>query len=319
MTKLYQNKEWLKKKYWDEKLSTGQIGEICDVDYRIIWSWMKKLNIPRRSYIQDNIGYKNKKWLKKKYIDEGLTTIEIGKFFGVGDGCIGRNLRRLNINSRSRSEAAHLPVANHCNLSQEAIEWINGELLGDGSIQSISPYSAYFAYSSKHLEYIKYVKDTLKSFGINGGNIIKRYHTKEKTGFAKQDYYSYFYRSYCYVELFSFRKKWYPNGIKIIPKDLILTPLTLRQHYIGDGSLCHPKNGRPYAWLYTNGFSITDVEWLVNQLNKIGFRTTRQPAVNSIRIFAISIEDFLDYIGDCPIQCYRYKWNLKEKEVTVNV
>jgi len=259
--------------------------------------------------------YRNKEWLKGKYIDEGLTTIEIGKIFGVCNSCIGRNLKKLNIPIRPRAEAAHLPVANHCNLSQEAIDWISGELLGDGSIQSVSPYSAYFVYSSKYLEYIKYIKDTLKSFGIKGGNIIKRYHTKEKTGFAKQDYYSYFYRSYCYVELFSFRKKWYLEGKKIIPKDLILTSLTLRQHYIGDGSLCHPKTGRPYAYLYTNGFFVSDVEWLTNQINELGFKATRQPVTNSIRIFSCSIKDFLDYIGKSPVKCYEYKWNLNKKEV----
>lgn len=308
MIKLYQNKEWLKRKYWDERLSTGQIGEICNIDYRLIWSWMKKLNIPRRSRIQDNTGYKNKIWLKKKYIDEGLTTIEIGKLFGVGDGCIGRNLKRFNIDSRSRSEAVHLSVANHCNLSQKAIEWISGEMLGDGSIQSVSPYSAYFVYSSKHFEYIQYIKNTLKLFGINGGNIIKRYHTKERTEFAKQDYYSYFYRSYCYVELFPFRKKWYPEGKKIIPKDLKLTPLTLKQHYIGDGSLIHHKEGCPNLKLYTNGFTIPDTNWLVQKLIKLGFKTMRQPSNNSIAISTYSTKDFLDYIGKCPVKCYQYKF-----------
>jgi len=228
--------------------------------------------------------------------------------FGVDNTVIGRWLKRFNIPSRSRAKAAHLSSANHCNLSQKAIDWISGEMLGDGSIQSVSPYSAYFTYGSKHLEYIKYVKDTLESFGIKGGKIIKRYHKKEDVLFAKRDYYSYFYRSYCYVELLSLRKKWYPKGKKIIPKDIKLNSLICRQHYIGDGSLIHAKSGRPYIYLYTNGFTIPDVKWLVDKINKLGFKATRQPTVNSIRIFGCSTKEFLSYIGNSPVNCYKYKF-----------
>lgn len=228
----------------------------------------------------------------------------------VNNTTIGRWLKRFNISRYSRAEAAHLGGTNHhCNLSQKAIDWISGELLGDGSIQSTSSYSAYFVYSSKYLEYIKYIKDTLESFGIKGGKIRKRYHTKEKTLFAKQDYHSYFYRSYCYIELLPLRKKWYPEGKKIIPKDLRLNPLVLRQHYIGDGSLSHPKNGRPYISLSTNGFLISDVNWLVEQLIKLGFKATRQPAINVIAISTHSTKDFLNYIGRLKVQCYQYKFN----------
>lgn len=45
---MYRNKEWLKKKYIDEGLSTGKIGKLCGVDAKTIWSWMKKYNIPCR-------------------------------------------------------------------------------------------------------------------------------------------------------------------------------------------------------------------------------------------------------------------------------
>ncbi|GAJ16322.1 unnamed protein product, partial [marine sediment metagenome] len=55
---------------------------------------------------------------------------------------IWRWLKRLNILCRSYGEANHLRQANHCNLSPKAIEWINGELLGDGCLSSQSKYSA---------------------------------------------------------------------------------------------------------------------------------------------------------------------------------
>ena len=36
---------------------------------------------------------------------------------------------------------------------------------------------------------------------------------------------------------------------------------------------------------------------------KIGMR-------NEIRISAYSVKDFLNYIGECPVNCYRYKWKV---------
>jgi len=55
------------------------------------------------------------------------------------------------------SKTIHLQRANHCFLSKEAKEWIDGELLGDGCLQSQRRYSANFHYSSKYPEYIQYI------------------------------------------------------------------------------------------------------------------------------------------------------------------
>jgi len=251
MIKQYQNKEWLREKYWEEKLSLSQIGKLCDVTLENILYWMKKFDILRRSLSKGN----------------------------------------------------HLARGNHCQLSQKAIEWIQGELLGDGCLISSSPYSAYFSYHSKYFEYAQYVSDTLKSFGIKQiGKINKYYH-------KKLNCYSYAYCSHHYVELLSLYKRWYPEGKKIISKDLELTPLILRQHFIGDGSLIHPKNYNPSIRLATCGFSIFDVEWLIKKLNKLGFKTTRQPAMNTIYISTHSTKDFLKYIGNSPVRCYDYKFN----------
>jgi len=197
----------------------------------------------------------------------------------------------------------------HCNLSQEAEEWLNGELLGDGCLQSpnASTYpisrSARFKYGSKYLKYCQYVSDTLNSFGIEqSGKITERYHKDWGN-------YSYCYNSRCYVELLPTQKKWYPEGKKIVPKDIELTPLVCRQWYIGDGCLVRKKWNRLNITLSTYNFSIPDVEWLVKELNKLKFKTTRKPSNNIIHISSYSTQDFLNYIGECPVICYQYKWS----------
>ena len=246
----YLDREWLNDKYWKEGLSINEIAELCKVGYAIIWYWLNKLGIPRRS----------------------------------------------------QSEANHLARGNHCILLFKSIEWVNGELLGDGYLRSDTIYSARFAYTSKHLEYIQYISDTLKSFGIEQSGKIREEYNKN------QGNHSYRYHSLHYEELYPIYKRWYPKGKKIVPKDIKLTPLTCRQWYIGDGCLQHSKRMMKFIVLHTNGFKPNDVEWLKNRLTKMGFISTRRLSDNAIGISAYSTKGFLDYIGDCPVDCYRYKW-----------
>lgn len=260
------------------------------------------MNIEDRSKM-----YRNKEWLGNKYHKENLNTYQIGRICKVSDTTIGYWLRKFNYSCRSNGESFHIRFGNHFKLSQEAFEWINGEMCGDGYLCSRSPWSAGFSYASKYLEYIQYIADTLKSFGIEqAGEIIKR---QDK----KWGCYSYSYRSRDYEELLPIHNRWYPDGKKIIPKYLQLTPIMLRQFYIGDGCLKKPKRGRPYITLATNGFIIADVEWLVEQLIKLGFKA-KMYMTHIIQISTYSTRGFLNYIGGCPVECYKYKFNY-QKEV----
>lgn len=244
-----------------------------------------------------------KEWLYNKYINEELSIAQIAEGSKISSRTVRRWLNNYNISIRSKGEGRHIRnKKNHCDLSPLAIEWINGELLGDGCIQQSTIYSVKFGYSSKYKEYIEYVRDTLKSFGIKQAGKINEYHHK------KMDCYSYHYCSLCYSELMPIYKKWYPNGKKTIPQDIRLTPITLRQHYIGDGCLTHKYDCRPYIHLATCGFSILGVEMLVKQLIELGINATRVATKNAISIPVDSTKAFLNYIGRCPVKCYQYKW-----------
>lgn len=191
-------------------------------------------------------------------------------------------------------------MARYCNLTFEAVEWLNGELLGDGCLHSRGLNSARYVHASKHLTYCEYVRDTLKSFGIQqSGKEIHQYkHPK-----------IYFqYQSLTYVQLKPLFVEWYPEGKKVVPKTIKLTPLTCRQWYIGDGSLSHPYIDGSYIRLATCAFPVEDVLWLITQLQELGFLATRYACNNTIHISTHSTKDFLSYIGNCPIKCYEYKW-----------
>jgi len=250
----------------------------------------------------DNKQYRNREWLYKKYWKEDLSVEQIANICKISNEGLRKWMKKYYISRRSHSEANHLRRGNSCKLSKKAIEWINGELLGDGCLVSQYQYSARFVYGSKYLEYIEYIKNTLDSFGINiTGKIYKK---QDK----KRGNISYGYTSRAYEELAPIHKQWYPNGKKIVPKNIKLTPLTLRQHYIGDGSLNHKKHNKPYVILSTCGFTIPDVEWLVKYLFRLGFKAIRWPSRNIIGISTYSTKDFINYIGECPVKCYQYKW-----------
>ena len=187
---------------------------------------------------------------------------------------------------------------NHCELSEDAIAWLNGELLGDGCLRSRSRHSANFRHGSKHLEYIHYIVNTLSGFGLKGACKVYRSTTLV-----------YHFETRAYVELRPLWKEWYPNGKKVVPRSVKLLPMTCRQWHIGDGSLKHRLVSKDIQ-LATCCFSVEDVKWLIAQLEEIGILATRQFKSNYIRIAACSVKDFLNYIGKCPVECYKYKWNV---------
>ena len=194
---------------------------------------------------------------------------------------------------------------NHCNLTFETLNWINGELLGDGSLESPHLTSASFSYTSKYLEYARYVSTTLASFGVQQSGKLREHYTKGTSGHA------YRYRSHAYIELLPYRVLWYPEGKKVVPRYIQLTPLTCRQWYIGDGCLLHTPASSPRIVISTQGFPKEDVEWLVAQLWEIGIIATRRPSSNTIGISIHSTPYFLKYMGECPVKCYQYKWNVQ--------
>lgn len=190
----------------------------------------------------------------------------------------------------------------------KAIEWINGELLGDGCLQSYSPYSARFTYSSKYSEYIEYIRDTIKSLGINGGKIYKYLRTIKS--------YDYKYASLCYTELLPIRNKWYFKGKKIVPKNLNLTPLTCRQWYIGCGSLKCQGKRNPHILIYTDCFSTPDINLLLEKLTNLKFKVSKVIHCSNkwnIYISSYSTKKFLNYIGKCLVKCYEYKFDYFRK------
>jgi hypothetical protein len=127
---------------------------------------------------------------------------------------------------------------------------------------------------------------------------------------------------FIYRELKILRDKWYPNNKKIIPTNLKLTPIILRQWYIGDGSLARYNRSNkiiPQVRLFTYAYTNTEVDYLIKEFKKINIQANKliaKPRINGgsgpfIYIKSKSVLRFFQYIKDCPKdikEIYGYKW-----------
>lgn len=266
-------------------------------------------NIGRLKYKnkpKDSI-YKNKDWLYKNYIIDGKSSVEIAKECNVlSHSTILKQLKKHKIKRRNISYSIHIRLnKNVVNLSEKARQFIYGELLGDGHLTKGSKYACLFSYASQYNEYLEWLSSQLNNFGIKQSNRIYERIIKGKR------YYQYFSKTY--AELKNIRNIFYPKGEKIIPNELEISPLLLRQWYIGDGSLNKPSrikwNEKPYIKIAAMGFNKRDLQNIIIKINNVGLKCNLNKD-KTIQFSVYSTKDFLNYIGKCPIKCYQYKWRV---------
>ena len=191
---------------------------------------------------------------------------------------------------------------------------IIGTLLGDGSIDNrkIESHNSRLAmkHSIKQLEYLKYKINLLST--LNDGEhkiteITKL--TKFKDGRSIQSLAtSCNWRSIADVKLSELRAKWYPEGKKIVPEDINLTPLAIAIWFMDDGT-----SGPNNSHFCTDGFSVKDCEILVKQLQKFNIdayvRLTKK-VYPHIVVPAKSIPDFIRLVH--PFMCESMLYKLKK-------
>jgi len=155
---------------------------------------------------------------------------------------------------------------------EKVLEIVNGCLLGDGNIKEDKyKNKRYFTFklTAKDRNLLEWVEKKLNSLGIDNTWI-----TEDRKKVFNLNFYL---NKYKIPELLNLRDKWYQkeNGktIKVVPRDLKLTPTTLFFWYLGDGSLIRRRNDKtrvPYIVLATNSFRKEDVEFLREKLKELG-------------------------------------------------
>lgn len=290
------NKESLEELYTKQKLPQHKIAKKLGVSQALIALRMKEYDIPIRTGKGKNIRFIPDIETIKFLHNKEMSYEEIGNVFGCHENTIydlvkyeGENMQRLD-----RS----IPI------SPLLLEFIDGELLGDGSLcKKTDSNMAYYSHASKYYEYVCWIDRIFSSEGLIRSGNIGEYTHKENKGV----YYS--YKSIPCVELDRLYKRWYVFGNKEVPKSLVFTPTILRQWFIGDGSV--KKDGGDVRF-HVDGFSADSIGLLTKQFGKIGVETTIQDKGKTIYIRKKSIAKLLEFMdksvyADAP--CYDYKFD----------
>lgn len=181
---------------------------------------------------------------------------------------------------------------------------LDGLLLGDGNLELRKinrEKNATYRQACKYSDYLQFVKKELVRSGLTfTPRLIMR--LQEKIRKSK----SYTLKSHASVILTPQYYRWYKNGVKIVPRDVVLDKETLLHWYLGDGSLDYYREKVVKITMSTNSFSEFDITFLQNKLTELGVRNCRSG--KRIQISKSSIENFLGMIGECPVECYKYKW-----------
>lgn len=232
--------------------------------------------------------------LKYLYFEKKMSANDIAKKYGVTMGAVLIKFRRHDIKRRSMSESQGL-IANYIELTPEFISFINGLLLGDGCIVFVKDKkSCWYGHSDKNKEYLEWLKKCFNSFGIKCSDI--RPHTNNTWSMKTMSYRN-------FVEI---RNTWYPEGKKVIPK-IELTPITLFNWYIGDGS--YDKKSKSKKVVICSQFDQVGKMRISEQLGKIGINNNVYSS--SIYILSDSRKQFFDYILNHKYsipESYKYKF-----------
>jgi hypothetical protein len=192
-------------------------------------------------------------------------------------------------------------------LTQQDI--ILGSLLGDGSIskQRTPTSSCYFTkpQATARRAYLEWHSEQLQphSSSINEYDNWAEGKKYQKSVFLTKTH-------QWFVEL---RNKWYPEGTKIVPQDLKLTPLMVAVWFFDDGSNDLDTRVARFA---TNGFTRFDCEFLVDQLTSLSIKskTTKQGQIN---VLAESYGTLVDLVKPFMLwDCFKHKIAYRDPEFT---
>jgi hypothetical protein len=224
-----------------------------------------------------------------------------------------RNVLLKNNISMRQGNSFYITCKRQTNFSEAQKNIIEGLLLGDGCIRRRGK-TANLCLTTVEKEYADYISTVLPlEFLIVTEQACKRV-IRHKEYNCRESYRAH---SKTDISLNEFREKWYSNKIKIIPEDLILTPISVKHWFYGDGTSTYIKYkeiDKAYVVLSfcTNGFTVEDCNLLIEKLFqaiKIKFKIkfSRGKPILICRDID-SINTFFNYIGECDFPCYMYKW-----------
>ncbi len=331
------DREWLYEQYHTKKLSASEIGRIvgCKVP-ETVWQSLKSLEIASRSTRPKRVTGKsayellnNKFWLENQYIEQRKSTIEIGNIAGCCAGVVFKSLKRHGIKVRDRSWGHRIKRNDNFIFDIPVIE---GSLLGDASIAKTKSGNNPLVKNNINYDHILFFANKIFSKDAEKrirGPITRNNGSSTFRGkiYKNQEFYA--VSSLRHPELKIIRDRWYPDGEKIIPRDITLTKDSLLHWFLDDGySYYVTRHKKVPKWtktvvrvqFATQSFKKEDLDFLCKKIFdlfkiKITPRIHRRHGVIQgygyfLEISETQTRDFFDLIGPPPVPSLAYKWKI---------
>ena len=262
--------------------------------------------------------YRDKDWLKKKYIVEDLSQSDIADICNVSSRTISKYIVKYNLSHQTKEKCPncdyesysltrHLNQSKPCtpSISDYQHQVITGLLMSDGNIQKVGDRNPSFRCTmdrSSH-DYLVYLDEHVFPFlGIGvekvtrNGHELSRFYTRSNPNLCK--YYD-----------------WYSTGEKVWPCDNIdLTPTVLKHLFVGDGTY-NTTGTHQYAVIiarneYPRRNKVRDM------FSELGFDFTINAYYDeekydgqymSIQFTKQGTKELFQYMGE-PLPSFEYKW-----------
>ena len=200
--------------------------------------------------------------LHRLYVEENLRDAEIAARAGCSRNRVTAIRAKYGIATRYSAERRDLP-----DMTPRQMDVMVGSLLGDGCIRR-SRTDRESHYEEQHctaqVEYLEWKAREFTSLRpfftkrtLNAGGLMVR---GIRHGVREM-------RLPASPELSALRAAWYPDGKKIVPADLQLTPLSIAVWYMDDGSYARPNYG-DCATLCSFGFTEMENQRLVSLIEE---------------------------------------------------
>lgn len=246
----------------------------------------------------------NEKKLRELYLDKKLKMSEVAKILKHSIPHIRNEMLRYGIDIK---KPGYTKIKDKIIFSKEQYEFFDGLIASDGCLTSKLKNNALLSCSLKYYEFAKYISDVLKIGRV-------KEHWVKDIRFKKGGSQVFSIRSCNNILFTEERKRWYPNNKKCIPNDFKFSPISLNIWYLSDGTRSSfAKSRRCGLVLCTNAFDKNNIEnTIIKFLNNIKIDCWIDKN-NQVYIPRSNAKNFLDYIGNCPIECYKYKWIIEDK------
>lgn len=244
----------------------------------------------------------------EKY-ENGESLMQLSNQLGYNIATIRYFLINNDITIRNVKESVK-KFQKECNIIIDSFldENIVGWILGDGGMRIIkNSINPFFNYTDKKEDHILYISSILTKYGIkNNINFNSNNSCYQLQSETRPEFHKYYDLFYGYEGLNENNQK-----RKILP-NITLTPIILKNWFIGDGSSVKQNGTNNHkgqiSCKYKNDFIIDQLNKIHEDISVYSYKTATGTTCYTYHFSNKNFIKFLEYIGECPIESYKYKW-----------